>query len=97
MDEANHWERRLSPGEQQRLAIARAILYQPHWLFLDEATSALDERDQTAMYTLLRERLPDTTLVSVGHRSSLQRFHQRILRLEEGILKDVTVYESAQL
>ncbi|MCG7372510.1 ABC transporter ATP-binding protein/permease [Pseudomonas luteola] len=97
MDEANHWERRLSPGEQQRLAIARAILYQPHWLFLDEATSALDERDQTAMYTLLREHLPDTTLVSVGHRSSLQRFHQRILRLEEGILKDVTVYESAQL
>ncbi|GGL96084.1 ABC transporter ATP-binding protein [Pseudomonas asuensis] len=95
LDDAHHWERRLSPGEQQRLAIARAILYQPDWLFLDEATSALDDRDQATLYNLLREYLPHTTLVSVGHRSSLQRFHQRILRLEDGTLKDVTIYEGA--
>jgi putative ATP-binding cassette transporter len=97
LDEAHHWEQRLSPGEQQRLAIARAILYQPRWLFLDEATSALDERDQATMYTLLRDCLPETTCVSVGHRSSLQCFHERFLRLEEGALKDITPYESVQL
>ncbi|TWI54406.1 putative ATP-binding cassette transporter [Pseudomonas duriflava] len=90
LDESHHWERRLSPGEQQRLAIARAVLYAPRWLFLDEATSALDERDQATMYALLHELLPETTLISVGHRSSLQRFHQRYLRLEDGRLQDIT-------
>lgn len=91
LDEAQHWQRLLSPGEQQRLAIARALLYAPRWLFLDEATSALDESDETALYQVLREHLPGVTLVSIGHRADLKRFHPRQLRLEDRHLREVEV------
>ncbi|MFZ5957582.1 ABC transporter ATP-binding protein/permease [Pseudomonas knackmussii] len=91
LDEAQHWQRLLSPGEQQRLAIARALLFAPRWLFLDEATSALDENDETALYQVLREQLPGVTLVSIGHRADLKRFHPRQLRLEDRHLREVEV------
>ncbi|MBI3375514.1 MAG: ABC transporter ATP-binding protein/permease [Betaproteobacteria bacterium] len=67
----------LSCGEQQRIAFARALLNQPDWLFLDEATASLPEADQDQLYALLRERLPQITLVSIGHRASLAQFHAR--------------------
>jgi putative ATP-binding cassette transporter len=76
-----HWEQRLSPGEQQRLAFARALLQRPDWLFLDEATSALDGDNEAHLYELLAAELPDTTVVSIGHRASLTRFHRRRLAL----------------
>ena len=79
LDEVQSWSLQLSPGEQQRLAVARAILYRPDWLFLDEATAAVDETAEAALYRLLRERLPDATLVSIGHRSTLAGFHDRHL------------------
>ncbi|BCP52479.1 ATP-binding protein [Kaistia sp. 32K] len=78
-----HWGNRLSGGEQQRVAIARAILAAPDWLLLDEATSALDEKAEAAVYNLIRERLPQTTVISIGHRSSLTALHDRILELVE--------------
>lgn len=81
LDEVAHWGQRLSPGEQQRLAIARALLYKPAWLFLDEATASVDEETETLLYELLRERLPQTTIVSVGHRSSLRQWHENVLAL----------------
>lgn len=81
LDAARDWDKALSPGEQQRLAFARVLLRRPHWLFLDEATSALDEATETRLYQLLDTRLPDTTVVSVGHRSSLRRFHPRQIEL----------------
>lgn len=86
LDESNHWQRLLSPGEQQRLAFARALLYAPKWLYLDEATSAMDEEDEAALYDALIEQLPGLTIVSVGHRSSLKRFHTRQVRIEGGQL-----------
>lgn len=89
LDEADHWQRVLSPGEQQRLAIARALLYAPQWLFLDEATSALDETDEAALYQVLLDQLPGVTLLSIGHRASLKRFHSRQLRLDEHRLQEV--------
>ena len=85
LDEETDWARRLSPGEQQRLGFARVLLVRPRVAFLDEATSALDEGMEHTLYTLLREELPDTVIVSVGHRSTLNRFHaERLELLGEG-------------
>jgi len=84
LDEPRSWSLELSPGEQQRIAIARALLHRPAWLFLDEATSAVDEPLERRLYALLRERLPETTIVSVGHRSELARLHDRALDLGDG-------------
>ncbi len=67
----------LSPGEQQRLAFARALLYRPQWLFLDEASSALDEATEAELYRLLKERLPEATIVSIAHKSTVDVFHDR--------------------
>ncbi len=82
LEEDQHWAQVLSGGEQQRVAFARALLQAPGWLFLDEATSALDEPSERALYQLLAERLPRTTVVSIGHRSSLTGFHPRRLVFE---------------
>jgi putative ATP-binding cassette transporter len=81
LGEEAHWNRMLSLGEQQRLGIARALLHTPDWLFLDEATASLDEPGEAALYRLLDERLPDSTIVSIGHRASLRSFHRRHLVL----------------
>lgn len=79
LDRSENWTQVLSGGEQQRLAFARALLNRPDWLFLDEATASLPEEDQDKLYRLLKERLPDTTLVSVGHRESLAEHHAKRL------------------
>jgi putative ATP-binding cassette transporter len=88
LDESNHWQRMLSPGEQQRLAFARALLFEPQWLFMDEATSAMDEEDEEQLYQAVIDELADVTVISIGHRSSLKRFHRRLLRIEGGQLQE---------
>jgi len=80
LDEDEHWALQLSPGEQQRLAFARAYLLRPAWLYLDEATSALDEASETRMYQMLRECMPNTTVFSIGHKATLHGLHERRLR-----------------
>ena len=82
LDDTSHWEQALSEGEQQRIALARAILAKPDWLFLDEPTAALDEAQEAEIYRRLKTLLPRTTLVSVGHRRPLEAFHDRIFTLE---------------
>jgi putative ATP-binding cassette transporter len=77
LDEEAHWNRMLSLGEQQRLAIARVLLQEPDYLFLDEATASLDEPAEASLYRLLHERLKGTTIISIGHRSTLGAFHRR--------------------
>jgi putative ATP-binding cassette transporter len=84
LDEVDNWDRRLSGGEQQRVAIARALLAKPDWLFLDEATAALDEPSEAAIYRMLRQRLPGTTIVSIGHRSTLNALHDRRVEMQPG-------------
>jgi vitamin B12/bleomycin/antimicrobial peptide transport system ATP-binding/permease protein len=84
IDSEDNWAQRLSGGEQQRLAIARAILDQPDWLFLDEATSALDEKLEAEIYRMLTQVLPDATIVSIGHRTTLIALHRGHIEMEPG-------------
>ena len=83
LDLVADWSHVLSVGEQQRLAFVRAHIQKPKWLFLDEATSALDEDTEAAMYALLAERLRQTTLVSIGHRSTLNKYHELMLVIDK--------------
>jgi putative ATP-binding cassette transporter len=90
LDEEAHWNRMLSLGEQQRLAIARALLLAPDYLFLDEATASLDEPAEAMLYRMLQDRLKATTIISIGHRSTLGAFHRRRIEL----IRDHGLYEA---
>ena len=102
LGEAGHWALQLSPGEQQRIAFARAVVQKPDWLFLDEATSAVDEATEARLYRLVRERLAGTTVFSVGHRATLRPFHSRQLLVRangngpSSIVEVTAVAESAR-
>jgi putative ATP-binding cassette transporter len=77
LDAVDHWEKRLSGGEQQRIAFARALLQAPDWVFLDDATAELDEESEARLYRLLAERFPRAAIVSIAHRPGVARFHSR--------------------
>ena len=83
LDQTDDWQHRLSPGELQRIAFVRILLSAPKVVLLDEATSALDEPTEAMLYTLIRQRLPDTILISIGHRNTLQAFHNQSIRVGE--------------
>jgi putative ATP-binding cassette transporter len=85
LDEIQDWSRILSLGEQQKLSFVRVFLHKPKWIFLDEATSSLDQQSETYLYMTLFEQLGDySTVISVGHRSNLRRFHQIELIFRNG-------------
>jgi putative ATP-binding cassette transporter len=84
LDEEQRWDHILSGGEQQRVAFARVLIQKPRWVFMDEATSALDEAGQDNIMRLLAEELPESAVVSIGHRPGLEAFHTRELVLEPG-------------
>ena len=66
------------------MAFARVLIQRPRWVFMDEATSALDDPGQANVMRLLADELPDTAVVSIGHRPGLEAFHTRELVLEPG-------------
>ena len=82
IEEEAPWDQTLSGGEKQRLTFARVLLHNPDIIVLDEATSALDPKSQDSLMAILSERLPNRTIVSVGHRQELEQFHSRKLVLE---------------
>lgn len=81
-DPGVEWDHVLSGGEKQRLSFARLLIHRPSIAVIDEATSALDRASQERMMKLIVERLPQTTLISVGHRPELEAFHHRELVME---------------
>jgi vitamin B12/bleomycin/antimicrobial peptide transport system ATP-binding/permease protein len=100
LHEEAHWNRMLSLGEQQRLAVARVLLQEPDYLFLDEATASLDEPAEAMLYRLLQERLKGATIISIGHRSTLSAFHRRRVEvtLSDGAseVRDVPLVSAAE-
>jgi putative ATP-binding cassette transporter len=100
LDQEAHWNRMLSQGEQQRLSMARALLHAPDYLLLDEATAALDEPAEAALYRLLLDRLKRATIISIGHRSTLNAFHRRRVEVEpdEGFsqVREVALVSAAE-
>jgi len=81
LDQRQRWSEVLSPGEQQRIHFARVFLHRPDWVFLDESTSALDEVSEANLYRELRRACPATTVISVGHRSTLIGLHDQVWRI----------------
>ena len=100
LDREEVWSQRLSSGEQQRLAIARAVLLRPAWLLLDESTSAVEEKLEAELYAMLKQRLPETTIISIGHRSTLAALHRRHLEMapdgDRFTLRDAAPAEAAE-
>ena len=82
LTQQDQWTQVLSLGEQQRVAFARVLLTRPQIIFLDEASASMDEGLEDAMYRLLQQELPNSTIISVGHRSTLKRFHNLFLQIK---------------
>lgn len=79
LNEVANWSEQLSPGEQQRVAFARVLLHKPDWVFLDESTSMLDVGNEKYLYQVLKERLPQCSIISIGHRPTLDAYHDVVL------------------
>lgn len=79
----------LSGGEQQRVAVARALVMRPSLLLADEPTGDLDEQTAETLHALLRDmhRRHELTSVIATHNLRLAKACDRILRLEEGNLR----------
>ena len=99
IDELNHakaWSKILSGGQQQRISFGRVLLKKPRWIFLDEVTSALDDDSENTIYGLLKTELPDTTFVSIAHKESVTKFHDRVIEFKSDIYHNIDVHEIPQ-
>jgi putative ATP-binding cassette transporter len=81
IDEVDRWDQVLTDVEKQRLGLARVFLQKPDVLILDDATSAVDEDGEARLYAELTRRFPHLTLLSIGQRASLERYHDRKITL----------------
>ncbi|MBA2649556.1 MAG: ABC transporter ATP-binding protein/permease [Legionella sp.] len=83
----------LSGGQQQIIALTRAVLKEPTRLFLDEATSSLNEKAEKHVYETLKSLLPETTIVSIAHRRTVRQFHSRVVSLKPDEFKHIILKE----
>jgi putative ATP-binding cassette transporter len=83
LNETAMWSQQLSPGEQQRIGFARVLIHKPDWVFLDESTSSLDLANEKRMYEVLKKELPHCSIISVGHRPSLESYHDVVIDFEK--------------
>jgi putative ATP-binding cassette transporter len=94
LNDAENWGQRLSTGEQQRLAFIRLLLIKPDVVFLDEATSAVDEELEELLYSLLVQELPNSSVLSIAHRSSVAKFHTHSWVLKDRKLEEHTITQT---
>lgn len=94
---SDHWQQKLSGGEQQRLAFARVLLHRPDFVFLDEATSALDPATERMLYETVLTQLPDAGVISIAHREALADFHSHVLQVSPAAGRNPGQGEPAQL
>jgi putative ATP-binding cassette transporter len=91
LDRKDDWQKALSPGERQRLVIIRLLLIQPRWIFLDEATSSLDAENQIQVFKIIHSELPQSTIISIGHRKEIEAFHNKVVHISSvGAMNEVT-------
>lgn len=83
LDESARWSEVLSPGELQKINFARVLLHKSQWIFLDESTASLDLENEKYLYNLLKEKLPNSTIISIGHRQSVEAFHDKIIDINK--------------
>lgn len=95
LEETASWSEQLSPGEQQRVAFARVLLHKPDWVFLDESTSMLDIANEKYLYQMLKEKLPKCSIVSVGHRPTLDAYHDVVIDMEKYSCESRQAYQDA--
>lgn len=87
LGETDEWARVLSLGEQQKIAFIRVILSGPDIVFFDEATSAMDEESESLCYTMLKKYLPNVIIISIGHRSTIKKYHEHVLIIQDQLLQ----------
>jgi putative ATP-binding cassette transporter len=97
LNRVDHWQQKLSGGEQQRLAFARVLLHRPDFVFLDEATSALDPETERMLYDAVLTHLPDAGVVSIAHRESLAAYHDHVLQVRPTAARNASRSDTAQL
>jgi len=90
LDEEQNWAQSLSPSEQTCLAFARLLVLRPDLIFLDEVTSGVDDATESNLYGVLRDELPNASVISVGHRDSLSKLHERRIELEPRTGRETT-------
>lgn len=91
LHETASWAEQLSPGEQQRISFARVLLHRPDWVFLDESTSMLDLPNESHLYQLVKKKLPHCSIISVGHRPSLDSYHDHVIDMSKYTYQASTV------
>ncbi len=80
----------LSGGQKQRIAIARAVLPRPELLIFDDATSSVDAETELGIFRSIREKLSGTSVIIISLRETGLMFADRVLKVEDGKLKEVT-------